>query len=216
MANSMIDSIASLQDYDLYRELTWKAASRTTSRSFGTNLRSRAMRTSAIYDMIIRYGTEEYTDSKKKLVRYNFFRDEVEEGRDGVFGLDIPLMRLVNVLKAAAQGYGPEKRIILLHGPVGSSKSTIVRLIKKGLEHYSRSPDGALYTYDWVDLEAIGMSGPEAAKCYPSPMNEEPLRLIPLDWRNKAIKSISSSATSASRSTSWASSTPPAASSSPS
>jgi serine protein kinase len=30
--------------------------------------------------------------------------------------------------------------VILLHGPVGSSKSTIARLLKRGLEHYSRTP----------------------------------------------------------------------------
>ena len=61
-------------------------------------------------------------------------------------------MRLVHVLKAAAEGYGPEKRVILLHGPVGSSKSTIARLLKQGIEPYSRTPDGALYTFDWVNL----------------------------------------------------------------
>jgi serine protein kinase len=188
MANSMIDSIASLQDYDLYRELTWEGSFEDYLQIVREKPSVTRNAYQRVYDMIIRYGTEEYTDSKKKLVRYNFFRDEIE-GKDGVFGLDIPLMRLVNVLKAAAQGYGPEKRIILLHGPVGSSKSTIVRLMKKGLEHYSRSPDGALYTYDWVDLETIGMSGPEAAR-YPSPMNEEPLRLIPLEWRAKAIKEL--------------------------
>ncbi|MEQ9322211.1 MAG: serine protein kinase, partial [Polyangiaceae bacterium] len=184
----MISSIASLQDYDLYRELTWEGSFEDYLQIVRDKPQVTRNAYQRVYDMIIRYGTEEYTDSKKKLVRYNFFRDEIE-GKDGVFGLDIPLMRLVNVLKAAAQGYGPEKRIILLHGPVGSSKSTIVRLLKKGLEHYSRSPDGALYTYDWADLEAIGMSGPEAAR-YPSPMNEEPLRLIPLDWRANAIEQL--------------------------
>ena len=51
-------------------------------------------------------------------------------------------MKLVRVLRAAALGYGPEKRVILLHGPVGSAKSTIARLIKKGLEWYSRQPEG--------------------------------------------------------------------------
>ncbi len=43
-------------------------------------------------------------------------------------------MQLVDFFKSAAQGYGTEKRILLLHGPVGSSKSTIARLLKKGLE----------------------------------------------------------------------------------
>ena len=59
-------------------------------------------------------------------------------------------MRLMNVLKSAAQGYGTERRIILLHGPVGSAKSTIARQLKKGIEEYSRTAEGALYTYYWT------------------------------------------------------------------
>ena len=59
-------------------------------------------------------------------------------------------MKLVNVFKSAAQGYGTEKRVILLHGPVGSSKSTIARLLKKGMEELLRdAPTGALYTFTW-------------------------------------------------------------------
>src|SRR5678816_618130 len=99
--------------------------------------------------MILSHGKTEYIDNKKKLIRYHFFSDEKNGGRDAVFGLDVPLMKLVNVMKSAALGYGTEKRVILLHGPVGSAKSTIVRLIKKGLEAYSRSSDGCLYTFDW-------------------------------------------------------------------
>ncbi|MCC6521742.1 MAG: serine protein kinase [Polyangiaceae bacterium] len=188
-ASAMVDRIARMQDFELYRELTWEG----TFEDYLAVVREKPQVTrnayQRIYDMIIRYGTEEYTDTKKRLVRYNFFRDEIDGGKDAVYGLDIPLMRLVNVLKAASQGYGPEKRIILLHGPVGSSKSTIVRLLKKGLEHYSRTADGALYTYDWVDLEGIGMSGPEAHR-FPDPMHEEPLRLIPPDWRDKAVQEL--------------------------
>src|SRR5436853_1077658 len=84
--------------------------------------------------MILSHGKTEYIDNKKKLIQYHFFHDEHFGGRDAVYGLDVPLMKLVNVFKSAAQGYGTEKRVILLHGPVGSSKSTIVRLLKKGLE----------------------------------------------------------------------------------
>ena len=92
-----------------------------------------------LYDMVLSHGVEEYIDNKKKLVRYKFFRDEAHGGKDAVFGLDVPLMRLMNVLKSAAQGYGTERRIILLHGPVGSAKSTIARQLKKGMEEYSRT-----------------------------------------------------------------------------
>ena len=92
--------------------------------------------------MILSHGKTEYIDNKKKLIRYHFFCDERFGGRDAIFGLDVPLMKLVNVFKSAAQGYGTEKRVILLHGPVGSSKCTIARLLKKGLEEYSQDARG--------------------------------------------------------------------------
>jgi serine protein kinase len=186
---SMISQIAAMQDFDQYRDLSWEGSFEEylaivrKSPQVTRNAFQRA------YDMIIRYGTEEYTDSKKKLIRYNFFKDELEGGKDAVFGLDIPLMRLVHVLRAASEGYGPEKRVILLHGPVGSAKSTIARLLKKGLEHYSRTPDGALYTFDWVNLHDIGMPANECDR-FASPMHEEPLRLIPLEWRERAIREL--------------------------
>ena len=82
---------------------------------------------------------------KRKLHIGSFFSDPFDNGKDAVFGLDISLMKLVNVFKAAAYRYGPEKRVILLHGPVGSSKSTIARLLKKGLEAYSRTKEGELF-----------------------------------------------------------------------
>ena len=55
-------------------------------------------------------------------------------------------MEIVNVFKSAALKYGSERRVLLLHGPVGSSKSTIARLLKRGLERYSRTRGrGALH-----------------------------------------------------------------------
>ncbi len=187
--NGMVSKIASMQDYDLYRDLAWEGSFEDYLEIVRKNPQVTRNAFQRVYDMIIRYGTEEYTDNKKKLIRYNFFKDEIDGGKDGVFGLDIPLMRLVHVLKAASEGYGPEKRVILLHGPVGSAKSTIARMLKKGLEHYSRTPDGALYTFDWVRLAEIGMTAHEADR-FPSPMNEEPLRLIPPEWRARAIREL--------------------------
>ena len=67
------------------------------------------------------------------------------------------------------------------------SKSTIARLLKKGIEEYSRTPEGALYTYDWVLPEKLThiTGGATTFKC---PMHEEPLRLIPPEWRDKALR----------------------------
>src|ERR1700733_15393325 len=187
-ASSMIQKIAAMQDYKLYKELHWEG----TFEEYLSLVRDRPQVTrnayQRVYDMIISYGTEEYIDNKKKLVRYNFFKDEDGGGANAIFGLDIPLMRLVHVLKAAAEGYGPEKRVILLHGPVGSSKSTIARLLKLGIEKYSRTPDGGLYTFDWVGLAETGINND--VDRFPSPMNEEPLRIIPSEWRAKAIESL--------------------------
>jgi serine protein kinase len=144
-----------------------------------------------MYDMILEAGTEEYKDFKKDVVRYKFFDDRANNGKDAVFGLDVPIMKLVNVLKAAALGYGTEKRVILLHGPVGSAKSTICRMLKKGLEAYSRTEAGSLYTFEWVDEkgELDGLLGKDV-KVFHSPMNEEPLLLFPDEMRAQVCEEI--------------------------
>ena len=184
----MVTRIASFQDYDRYRDLHWEG----TFEDYLAIVRERPEVTrnsfQRLYDMVVSYGEEEYIDNKKKLIRYPFFKDPIENGKDAIFGLDIPLMRLVHVLHAAAQGYGPEKRIILLHGPVGSSKSTIARLLKKGAEQYSKTPEGALYTYEWINLKETGLAGEDDV--FPCPMHDEPLRLIPVAWREKAIQDL--------------------------
>lgn len=165
--------------FDQYLELV-KANPRVTRNSF-----------QRMYDMVIEAGTEEYVDFKKQVIRYKFFDDAKNNGKDAVFGLDIPLMKLVNVLKAAALGYGTEKRVILLHGPVGSAKSTICRLIKKGVEAYSKTDAGALYTFEWHDDngELDGLLG-KGVKVFPSPMHEEPLLLIPEELRTQIVEAL--------------------------
>jgi serine protein kinase len=184
---NMVSRIAKMQNYELYRDLTWDGSFEDYLQLIRQRPEVTRNAFQRVYDMIISYGTEEYIDNKKKLIRYNFFRDEIDGGKDAIYGLDIPLMRLVHVLKAAAENYGPEKRVILLHGPVGSSKSTIARLLKKGLEAYSRTSEGALFTYEWVNLKESGISTSESEPC---PMHDEPLRLIPMDWRAKAIDEL--------------------------
>jgi len=90
--------------------------------------------------------------------RYNFFTQEI-------FGIEKPLQQIVEYFHSAAQRLEVRKRILLLMGPVGGGKSTIVYLIKRGLEAYSRTDAGALYA---------------VKDC---PMHEEPLHLIPNDLR---------------------------------
>ncbi len=182
--------IAALQDKKEYAELNWEGSFDEYMELVRQNPRVTRTAYQRVYDMVLSHGKSEYIDNKKKLVRYHFFSDEKNGGRDAVFGLDVPLMKLVNVFKSAALGYGTEKRVILLHGPVGSSKSTIVRLVKRGLEEYSKTPEGALYTYTWV-LDKKLPDGTTIKERMRSPMIEEPLKLIPLEWRAQIFNELS-------------------------
>ncbi|MEO0632201.1 MAG: serine protein kinase, partial [Planctomycetota bacterium] len=143
-----------------------------------------------VYDAIMDQGSEEYKLFKRDAVRYNFFSDPFDAGADGIFGLDFALMQLIDFFRSAAEGYGTDKRILLLHGPVGSSKSTIARLLKKGIEQYSRTDAGALYSFSWLlsedcDVQPVAGNGHEAQRThsFDSPMHQEPLLLIPQQAR---------------------------------
>jgi len=127
-----------------------------------------------LYDMIICHGTEEVYENKEKITRFKFFTEFAAQHGDAIFGLDRPLMHLANCFKSAAKGYGTERRVLLLHGPVGSSKSTIARLLKKGLEQYSKADEGMLFSFSWKG---------ENGAWHKCPMHEDPLRLVPFDLR---------------------------------
>lgn len=144
-----------------------------------------------LYDSILAQGYQHYKLFKRDCVRYHFFSDQIDGGSDAVFGLDFALMQLVDFLRSAAEGYGTDKRILLLHGPVGSAKSTIARMLKKGVEAYSRTDEGALYSFSWMlddRCEVSPMEGNthEAQKshAYPSPMHQDPLLIIPREARS--------------------------------
>src|ERR671922_101039 len=192
----LVTRIAALQDKTSFKELHWDGSFEDYLKIVRDNPRVTRTAFQRIYDMILSHGKTEYIDNKKKLIRYHFFHDEHFGGRDAVYGLDVPLMKLVNVFKSAAQGYGTEKRVILLHGPVGSAKSTIVRLLKKGLEEYSKTPEGALYTFSWTGLDQDG-SGETLrfSDEMPCPMHEEPLHLIPMEFRDQFLQELSRAST---------------------
>src|SRR5262245_23513618 len=144
-----------------------------------------------VYDMILTYNLETFQQFKQELTRYKFFGDAIDRGADAIYGLEKPLMQLVDFFKSAAQGYGTEKRILLLHGPVGSSKSTIARLLKKGLEHYSRTDDGAMYSFVWMLDEDAGPTG--KTHVFTDPMHEEPLLLVPPEARAQLLERLNAS-----------------------
>jgi serine protein kinase len=189
--SEIISLVGQMQDLKAFRDQHWEGTFEEyldTVRQHPEITRTAFQR---IYDMILSKGWYEYYDHKKRIIHYNFFDDVDGDGRDAIYGLDIPVMKLVNAFKSAAQRYGTEKRVLLLHGPVGSSKSTIVRLLKKGLESYSRTPEGAVYTFSWVmGSEYQGRRTVKADDEVSCPMHEEALHLVPEEVRPKVLDLI--------------------------
>jgi len=109
-----------------------------------------------IWDMLLWHGrAAEGSDTEK--ARELFKRE--------LFGVDEPLGRVVDYFKAAAAGSDVGRRLLLLLGPPSGGKSTLAILLKRGLEEYSRTDEGALYA----------IKG--------SPLRESPLNLIPTSLR---------------------------------
>jgi serine protein kinase len=92
---------------------------------------------------------------------YGFFAADL-------YGLDVPLERIVRYFETAAQGHETRRRILLLWGPPGGAKSSVAALLKRGLEAWTSTEVGAVYTLQGC------------------PMHEEPLHLIPPALRPQA------------------------------
>ncbi|MFA5810723.1 MAG: serine protein kinase [bacterium] len=189
--HDLMQMIATLHDVKGYQELNWQGSFSDYLHIVERNPRAAHTAFQRLYDMILSYGFEEYTEHKKKITHFRFFEDPIDDGKDALFGLDLPLMKLVNVFQSAARRYGTEKRILLLHGPVGGAKSTIVRMLKKGLEAYSATPEGALFTFRWVKkgIDDHGLVFGTAEEI-PCPMHEDPLHLIPPELRDKVLTEL--------------------------
>ena len=184
--SALITLIASRQNLDDYQKKHWVGSFAEYLDIIQHDPRVTRTAYQRIYDMIISHGTEEVVVNKEKMIRYKFFEDPENQGQDAIFGLERTLINFVNILKSAANGYGTERRVLLLHGPVGSSKSTLARLLKKGLERYSRVDDGGLYSFAWKE------EGPDGEEEILSvcPMHEEPLHLIPQEHRAEVTAAL--------------------------
>jgi len=200
------DLIARIQQSDEikhYRDLAWRGSFADYLEIFRKNPLVSRSAYQRLYDMVLQHGTEETFEYKKSITKYKFFSDPYDDGKDAVFGVDLHLMKMMNVIKAAALRYGPEKRVLLLHGPVGAAKSTVVRLFKKGLEQYSRTPQGALYSFTWKKLATGNANldrifGREVSEIK-DPIHGEPLYLIPKNVRDQLLEEANANLSEVSR-----------------
>lgn len=112
------------------------------------------------------------------------------------------------------QRQGFNNKLILLHGPNGSAKSSLIHALMTGMERYSNSNEGAAYTFNWVfphdkvTKTGIGfassaaltgqgkfnsyakLSDEEVAARVPSDLRDHPFLLIPIDQRKDFLEKL--------------------------
>ena len=170
------------------------------------------LRTSAQYtlDMFAHFGFEEAERIGLKDRRWKLFDAEFDAGLEPLVGQERVQNAIVRQLQQFAHR-GRCEKMTLLHGPNGSSKSTIIGLILAGLEEYSRQDEGVLYCFNWVfaerdeKTERIGFDSegeefdhdtyayldPKDISCrIPCELRDPPIFLIPCEERKKFLEGV--------------------------
>jgi serine protein kinase len=156
-----MDLMTRLEQYRLEeKQLTWTGPFADYFELVRRNPHVSQLAHARIHTMIADAGVE--TDDKTA-AHYQFFDDEI-------YGLDKTIQQIVEYFRSASQRLEVRKRILLLMGPVGGGKSTIVTLLKRGLERYTRTESGAVYAIQGC------------------PMHEEPLHQVPETLRGDVLR----------------------------
>ncbi len=171
-------------------------------------------RSSAQYvrDMLDHYGADERETPVGKVRRWRLFDLPFEpEARAlrvaGQEGVQAALYRALGTFVRS----GRVNKVVLLHGPNGSAKSSIIAALVRGMEAYSRTNEGALYRTHWVfpserKLRGGGVGfGTRAGEAVAltsfahldgegldarltCPMKDHPLLLVPKDERRRLLE----------------------------
>lgn len=158
-------------------------------------------------DMILSYGFEHYEDNGEDITHYKLFDDPFEKGKNRIYGLDRTIEKLFSFIDGAARERGKE-RILLLHGPVGTAKTSIVDMLARGMEAYTSTAEGEVYSFAWrfgkdflyesggsgvgfsprESGDVAGVNNPIAV--LPSQLCEHPLLLIPREERRDLLTKL--------------------------
>ena len=174
----------------------------------------RHLRSSAQYivDMFDHFGREELELPTGRVTRFKVFDAPFAAGEGRVAGQEQVQEQLYRILANFARE-GRVNKLILMHGPNGSAKSSLVRCIMAGMEAYSRLAEGALYSFNWIfpneriaSSDRIGFGSerrPAAAgETYaylaadgidarvPCEMHDHPLFLVPQTQRADLLKTL--------------------------
>jgi len=100
-------------------------------------------------DVMDHFGTQTVPHPTGTIRRFKVFDAEGSEREGRVAGQEEVQNNIYRVLGNFVRA-GRINKLILLHGPNGSAKSSLVNALKLGMESYSRLPQGALYRIAWV------------------------------------------------------------------
>ena len=81
--------------------------------------------------------------------RFHLFDEKVGEHDRRVVNLVGVQNQIYRALKTFHR-QGLNNKLLLLHGPNGSAKTSMLHAIMGGLERYSKERDGATYTFNWI------------------------------------------------------------------
>jgi predicted Ser/Thr protein kinase len=109
------------------------------------------LRSAAQYlsDVVDHFGAEAVELPTGEFTRYRLFDVAWDEGRGRVVGQERVQGSLIRLLQNFVRA-GRTDRLLLLHGPNGSAKTSLIQAITKAAEAYSETADGALYRFNWV------------------------------------------------------------------
>src|SRR5690606_17887938 len=169
-------------------------------------------------DCIDHFGAYTVEEAGTKVRRFRLFDQEFtqtsgEDGagggrRDYLVGQEHLQPNFYRILENFVRE-GRVNRLVLLHGPNGSAKSTFVACLMRALEEYSGRDEGALYRFSWIfprgsDGKTVGFGSRDAplgpGESYAhlsddridvkltSELRENPLLLLPPAERRRLVR----------------------------
>jgi predicted Ser/Thr protein kinase len=112
---------------------------------------ARHARSAAQYlrDVFDHFGSTTIASPRGAVTRWHLFDCPWDNGKDALMGQEEVQAAVYRLISNFARE-GRTNRLILLHGPNGSAKSTFVANLQRGMEHYSSLEEGALYRFNWI------------------------------------------------------------------
>jgi serine protein kinase len=164
-----------------------------------------------IRDMFDHFGTESVRHPEGEIRRFKLFDAPWDNGEGTLLGQEEVQNSIYRILSNFSR-QGRVDRFILLHGPNGSSKSTITEMLSRAMEFYSTLDEGAIYRFNWIfpsqtiSRSGIGFGGKKAdalaGKSYAyleddqvdarliCEMRDHPLLLIPKKLRQPMLEEM--------------------------